>query len=194
MTKPTISLQELRATIGHRAKSIPTHRFWGLHVHVVKLDTLEAAYLEAKRNNGAPGSDGETFEQIEARGRGSSSGSLSRSCAPARTAPAVSTERDSQGGWQGSRNLDPRDSRPRDPRRTPADHGTDLRGRLLGQFFRSASGTFGARGDREGANGTAPPPTPRRRRRSLALLRHHSARPDVDEGRAADQRRPCSRW
>jgi len=40
-----------------------------LHVHVVKLDTLEAAYLGAKRNNGAPGSDGETFESIEARGR-----------------------------------------------------------------------------------------------------------------------------
>jgi group II intron reverse transcriptase/maturase len=70
MIKPTISLQELRAKIGHRAKSAPTHRFWGLHVHVVKLDTLEAAYLEAKRNNGAPGSDGETFEGIEARGRG----------------------------------------------------------------------------------------------------------------------------
>jgi len=69
MTKPTISLQELRAKIGHRAKSVPTHRFWGLHVHVVKLDTLEAAYLEAKRNNGAPGSDGETFERIETRGR-----------------------------------------------------------------------------------------------------------------------------
>lgn len=70
MTKPTISLQELRVTIGHRAKSVPAHRFWGLHVHVVKLDTLEAAYLEAKRNNGAPGSDGETFEGIEARGLG----------------------------------------------------------------------------------------------------------------------------
>ena len=67
MTKPTISLQELRATIGHRAKSVPTHRFWGLHVHVVKLDTLESSYLEAKRNQGAPGSDGETFEGIEAR-------------------------------------------------------------------------------------------------------------------------------
>ncbi|MBE3088361.1 MAG: group II intron reverse transcriptase/maturase, partial [Chloroflexi bacterium] len=70
MIKPTINLQELRATIGHRAKSVPAHRFWGLHVHVVKLDTLEAAYLEAKRNNGAPGSDGETFERIETRGRG----------------------------------------------------------------------------------------------------------------------------
>ena len=69
MTKPTISLQELRAKLGHRAKSVPVHRFWGLHVHVVKLDTLEAAYLEAKRNDGAPGSDGETFEGIEERGR-----------------------------------------------------------------------------------------------------------------------------
>jgi RNA-directed DNA polymerase len=69
MIKPTMSLQELRAKIGQRAKSAPAHRFWGLHVHVVKLDTLKAAYLEAKRNNGAPGSDGETFEQIETRGR-----------------------------------------------------------------------------------------------------------------------------
>jgi hypothetical protein len=34
----------------------------------MKLDTLEAAYLEAKRNGGAPGSDGETFEVIEAQG------------------------------------------------------------------------------------------------------------------------------
>ena len=70
MTKPTISLQELRAKIGQRAKSAPAHRFWGLHVHIKKLDTLEAAYLEAKRNGGAPGSDDETFEMIEAQGRG----------------------------------------------------------------------------------------------------------------------------
>src|ERR1017187_1459085 len=69
MTKPTISLQELRAKIGQRAKSAPAHRFWGMHVHLTKIDTLEAAYLEAKRNGGAPGSDGETFEQIEERGR-----------------------------------------------------------------------------------------------------------------------------
>ena len=30
-------------------------------MHLTKLDTLEAAYLEAKRNGGAPGSDGETY-------------------------------------------------------------------------------------------------------------------------------------
>jgi RNA-directed DNA polymerase len=70
MTKPTISLQELRAKIGHWAKSAPTHRFWGMYVHLLKRETLEAAYLEARRNGGAPGEDGETFEQIEEAGRG----------------------------------------------------------------------------------------------------------------------------
>ena len=58
MTKPTIGLQELRERIGERAKSAPTHKFWGLYVHIVKRTTLEAAYLDAKRNRGAPGCDG----------------------------------------------------------------------------------------------------------------------------------------
>jgi len=69
MIKPTITTQELQQRIGHRAKSAPEHRFWGLYVHLVKLETLESAYLEAKRNGGAPGSDGETFRAIEERGR-----------------------------------------------------------------------------------------------------------------------------
>lgn len=70
MRKPTIGLQELRRRIGERAKSAPAHRFWGLYVHLTKVDTLEAAYLEAKRNGGAPGSDGVSFESVEAAGRG----------------------------------------------------------------------------------------------------------------------------
>ena len=69
MIKPTISLQELRTRIGTRAKSAPTHRFWGMHVHLTKLETLEAAYLEARRNGGAPGADGVKFADIESKGR-----------------------------------------------------------------------------------------------------------------------------
>lgn len=38
-------------------------------MHLVKPGTIETAYLEAKRNGGAPGSDGETFKAIEERGR-----------------------------------------------------------------------------------------------------------------------------
>ena len=69
MTKPTVSLQELRARIGHRAKSAPKHRFWGMYVHLTKLEVLETAYLEARQNGGAPGADGVTFEDIESKGR-----------------------------------------------------------------------------------------------------------------------------
>lgn len=69
MTKPTVTLQELRTRIAVRAKSAPEHRFWGLYVHIAKLDTLQTAYAEARRNGGAPGVDGVTFEQIESAGR-----------------------------------------------------------------------------------------------------------------------------
>jgi len=69
MTKASISLQDLRRRIYIKAKSEPEWRFWGLFVHVCKLETLEEAYKLAKENNGAPGVDGVTFEQIEEQGR-----------------------------------------------------------------------------------------------------------------------------
>ena len=50
------------------AKAEKTKRFWGLYVHVAKLDTLRAAYEIAKKHNGAPGIDGVTFAAIEASG------------------------------------------------------------------------------------------------------------------------------
>ena len=43
-------------------------RFWGLWVHICKRETLQAAYQLAKRNNGAPGSDGVSFAAIEDSG------------------------------------------------------------------------------------------------------------------------------
>jgi RNA-directed DNA polymerase len=68
MTKAPISLQELRRRIYRKAKSEKTHRFWGLFVHVTKIETLEEAYRIAKRNGGAPGIDGQNFSDIEAQG------------------------------------------------------------------------------------------------------------------------------
>ena len=68
MIKPPIDLQDLRRKISAKAKADTTWRFWGLYVHVCKLETLNEAYLLAKKNNGAPGIDGVTFEAIEAGG------------------------------------------------------------------------------------------------------------------------------
>ncbi len=68
MTKAPISLRDLRRRIYRKAKTEPAWRFWGLYVHVCKLETLRKAYRLAKQNNGAPGVDGVTFEAIEAEG------------------------------------------------------------------------------------------------------------------------------
>jgi RNA-directed DNA polymerase len=68
MIKPPIDLQDLRRRIYVKAKAEPSWRFWGLYVHVCKRETLHEAYRLAKKNNGAPGIDGVTFEAIEAGG------------------------------------------------------------------------------------------------------------------------------
>jgi RNA-directed DNA polymerase len=66
MIKAPIDLQDLRRRLYDKAKAEPAWRFWGLYVHVCKMDTLREAYALAKKNNGAPGIDGVTFEVIEA--------------------------------------------------------------------------------------------------------------------------------
>ena len=69
MTKTPVNLQDLRRRIYRKAKSEPSHRFWGLFGHITKMETLEEAYCNAKRNGGAPGIDGQNFEDIETQGR-----------------------------------------------------------------------------------------------------------------------------
>ena len=68
MIKASISLQDLRRSLYVKAKAEPTWRFWGLYVHICKMETLYEAYHMAKSNDGAPGIDGVTFEAIEASG------------------------------------------------------------------------------------------------------------------------------
>ena len=69
MTKASISLQDLRRRIYRKAKSDKAHRFWGIFVHVTKTETLHEAYRLSKRNGGAHGIDGLTFDDVEAMGR-----------------------------------------------------------------------------------------------------------------------------
>ncbi len=68
MIKAPDDLQDLRRKIYAKAKAEPHWRFWGLYVHVCKWESLRAAYAMAKSNDGAPGSDGVTFEAIEEQG------------------------------------------------------------------------------------------------------------------------------
>ena len=70
MTKTSINLQDLRRKIYLKAKSDKTWRFWGLYVHVCKRETLQQAYKDAKGNDGAPGIDGVSFQDIEKAGVG----------------------------------------------------------------------------------------------------------------------------
>jgi RNA-directed DNA polymerase len=68
MIKTPIDLQDLRRKIYIKAKSESQWRFWGLYVHICKMETLQGSYRLAKRNKGAPGIDGVTFEEVEVNG------------------------------------------------------------------------------------------------------------------------------
>jgi RNA-directed DNA polymerase len=68
MIKASIDLQDLRRRLYVKAKAETSWRFWGLYVHICKMETLRQAYALAKENDGAPGVDGVTFEAIEAQG------------------------------------------------------------------------------------------------------------------------------
>jgi RNA-directed DNA polymerase len=68
MTKAPIDLQDLRRRLYVKAKAEPSWRFWGIYVHICKMETLRKAYASAKANNGAPGIDGVTFAGIETQG------------------------------------------------------------------------------------------------------------------------------
>src|SRR5712692_10088163 len=59
-------LQELRQKLSQKAKQQKRFRFYSLYTHIGRTDTLQAAWNAVRRNNGAPGVDGVSIEQIAA--------------------------------------------------------------------------------------------------------------------------------
>ena len=62
------SVRQLQTALHAKAKAEPEYRFYLLYDKVYRADILSFAYARCKANGGAPGIDGQTFDDIEAYG------------------------------------------------------------------------------------------------------------------------------
>jgi group II intron reverse transcriptase/maturase len=69
MSLPTLStVQKLQAALHAKAKESPSFQFYTLYDKVCRKDVLWVAYQRCLTNGGAPGADGQTFEDIKQYG------------------------------------------------------------------------------------------------------------------------------
>ena len=76
LAPPKSKVRELQETLHAKAKGAPTYRFYALYDKMYRLDVLWHAYESCRRNEGAAGVDGQTFEDIETYGVGKWLGEL----------------------------------------------------------------------------------------------------------------------
>lgn len=75
---PPIKVGKLQAALHDRAKRAPSYRFYALYDKVWRDDVLRHAWERCRANDGAPGVDRQSFEQIERAGLETWLGELSR--------------------------------------------------------------------------------------------------------------------
>jgi RNA-directed DNA polymerase len=66
---PPLKVGKLQTALHTKAKNSPDYRFYALYDKVYRRDVLAFAYVRCLNNGGAPGVDGQSFDDIEKSGR-----------------------------------------------------------------------------------------------------------------------------